>query len=174
MCTDLPDKPWNAINSIDVYNFQFPQASKTYLTIIILLVAGFWGYGFSQLKDNDGVAAVDCPLLMKDESAASREQQYTDDCLSVLKKGWGDFKAGLDMYRMTTADGSETLVLNPKYLPELRALPDHYLDFTRAIEKLLAGKWAHIADMMYVPQFASPLDFICLELNCGVMVLIQT
>lgn len=147
--TELPEKLWTAVGSMDTYNFQFPQASVAYFTFFVMLIA-VWGYGYSQLKDGQQVVSVDCPLLMDDLKAATREQIYTYDCVSVLQRGWSEFKAGLDMYRMTTADGSETLVLNPKYLPELRNLPDKYLDFTRAIERLLAGKWAHIADMMYV------------------------
>lgn len=149
MPIELTEKLWTSVGSKDTYNFTFPQPSVAYFTFFVMLVA-VWCYGYSQLKDGDQIVSVDCPLLMDDLKAETREQIYTDDCVSVLQRGWSEFKAGLDMYRMTTADGSETLVLNPKYLPELRNLPDKYLDFTRAIERLLAGKWAHIADMMYV------------------------
>lgn len=92
---------------------------------------------------------VQAPLVLKHLDAKVRVKMYIDDCLSVMAEGLKDIRDGVaDMYRMSTADGTETIILGEKYLPELRELPDVYLSFPKAMEKLLAGKWAHIADLM--------------------------
>lgn len=87
--------------------------------------------------------------MLKHLDAKVRVGMYIHDCLSVMAEGLKDIQDGVaDMYRMSTADGTETIILGEKYLAELRELPDVYLSFPKAMEKLLAGKWAHIADLM--------------------------
>lgn len=92
---------------------------------------------------------VHAPLVLKHLDAKVRVKMYIEDCLTVMAEGLKDIQEGVvDMYRMSTADGTETIILGEKYYPELRDLPDVYLSFPKAMEKLLAGKWAHIADLM--------------------------
>ncbi|KAL1636501.1 hypothetical protein SLS56_001084 [Neofusicoccum ribis] len=89
---------------------------------------------------------LQAPLIAAHLDQKGREKKYLEDCLALLKEGYGKFKTGLAMYRMTTADGSETVVLSSKYLDELKAMSDDQLSFNTAMEKLLAGKYCGIAD----------------------------
>lgn len=111
-----------------------------------IAAAGFFLYFYRYWDDIDDARESGMKLLFGELDESSRRTTYIKDCISLLGHGYQQFKQGLDMYRMTTADGSEAVVLHPKYLAELRELPDSHLSFSRAMEKLLAGKWAHIAD----------------------------
>lgn len=116
------------------------------ITIIILAASYYALVRYLSPSETPDLAA---PLLFSQLDDKSRAEKYVNDCLSILKEGYASFKDdSLDLYRMTTADSTEVVILHPRYLPELRDLPDPYLSFAYAIEKHLAGKWAHIADNM--------------------------
>ncbi|KAH7050101.1 cytochrome P450, partial [Macrophomina phaseolina] len=116
------------------------------LSSIALLASIFYVYFYRFWSNGAAVRETGTKLIFSELDEPARRKMYIEDCVSILGHGYQQFKQGLDMYRMTTADGSEATVLNPRYLPELRNLGDEYLSFPKAIESLLAGKWAHIAD----------------------------
>lgn len=89
---------------------------------------------------------LQAPLIASHLDQKEREKKYLQDAVTLLKDGYNKFKAGLAMYRITTSDGSENVILNSKYLAELKAMPDNYLSFNKAVEKALAGRYCGIGD----------------------------
>ncbi|KAK7554665.1 cytochrome P450 [Phyllosticta citricarpa] len=88
--------------------------------------------------------SVEAPLLASELDEGSRKKKFTFQCLDLLKDGYEKAKAGLSMYRVTTADGREEVVLNHKYLKELKDLPDDCLNFIEAIKVSTVGDYSTI------------------------------
>ncbi|KAF4306203.1 Cytochrome P450 [Botryosphaeria dothidea] len=89
---------------------------------------------------------LQAPLIAGHLDQKEREKKFLGDAVTLLKEGYEKFKTGLTMYRITTTDGLETVVLSGKYAAELKALPDDYLSFSKAIEKAMAGRYCGIGD----------------------------
>ncbi|KAK8169426.1 cytochrome P450 [Phyllosticta citrichinensis] len=87
---------------------------------------------------------VKAPLLASELDEGSRKKKFTFQCLELLQDGYERAKAGLSMYRVTTSDGSEEVLLNHKYLKELKELPEDCLNFMEAIRISTVGDYSTI------------------------------
>ncbi|KAK8247106.1 cytochrome P450 [Phyllosticta capitalensis] len=87
---------------------------------------------------------VKAPLLASELDEGRRKKKFTFQCFDLLKDGYEKAKAGLAMYRITTSDGSEEVLLNHKYLKELKDLPDDCLNFIEAIKVSTVGDYSTI------------------------------
>lgn len=135
------------IFSVESYHTFYRSPLLPISVTVIILAASY--YALVRYLTPSATPDIAVPLLFSQLDDKTRADKYINDCLSILKEGYASFKDNsLGLYRMTTADSTEVVILHPKYLPELRDLPDPYLSFAHAIEKHLAGKWAHIADNM--------------------------
>lgn len=89
---------------------------------------------------------LQAPLAAGHLNQKERQKKFLGDAMTLIQDGYAKFKNGLSMYRLTTSDGSETVILSPKYTAELKNLGDDALSFNTAVEKSLAGKYCGIGD----------------------------
>ncbi|KAF2144926.1 uncharacterized protein K452DRAFT_265384 [Aplosporella prunicola CBS 121167] len=87
--------------------------------------------------------ALQAPLLRAELSEKERQKTYLTDSVSLLAEGYRKFKNGI--YRLTTTDGVESVILSAKYLDELKNASDDVVNFPAAINVLLAGKYSGIS-----------------------------
>ncbi|EKG20098.1 Cytochrome P450 [Macrophomina phaseolina MS6] len=89
---------------------------------------------------------LQAPLLAGHLTQKEREKRFLEDAVTLMKEGYEKFKAGLPMYRVTTVDGAETVILSSRYTEEIKALPDSHLSFAKAVRESMAGKYCDIAN----------------------------
>ncbi|KAF2464865.1 cytochrome P450 monooxygenase-like protein [Lindgomyces ingoldianus] len=68
--------------------------------------------------------------------------EYLKSAKNMYLNGYQQFKD--TVYRMYTSDGNETIVIAPKFLPELRNLPDKVLNFPEAVREIMEQKYTKI------------------------------
>ncbi|KAF4555733.1 Cytochrome P450-like protein 32 [Elsinoe fawcettii] len=135
---------------LEPISFEF-SSPFLYVTLVFLITLVVFYYSSISSK------RLDAPLIGSHLSLEERKKRYIHDCISLLRDGWQLLKRGTPMYRLTTSSGTEIVILHPRYIPELRTIPDATLDIHHAVASFLAGKWASIADRLI------PLAITCIK-----------
>ncbi|KAL1605327.1 hypothetical protein SLS60_004875 [Paraconiothyrium brasiliense] len=73
------------------------------------------------------------------ESGEKQRTEFLKHGKDMYLQGYEKFRN--QVFRMTTSDGAETVVISPQFLPELRKLPDTVVSFPKAIEELMEVKY---------------------------------
>ncbi|KAF2190763.1 ent-kaurene oxidase [Zopfia rhizophila CBS 207.26] len=71
-----------------------------------------------------------------------RRKVYLQSARKLYNEGYEKFKDRV--YRIATADGVDSIVVTPRFLPELRRLPDSVLSFGQAIAETMEAKYTNI------------------------------
>ncbi|KAF2636430.1 cytochrome P450 monooxygenase-like protein [Massarina eburnea CBS 473.64] len=82
------------------------------------------------------------PLFGNWESGEKQRQLYLNHAKKIYSAGYEKFKDSA--YRVATNDGEDNVVIAPRFLPELRKLPDSVLSFPKAIDKVMEVKYTKI------------------------------
>ncbi|RAR08742.1 Cytochrome P450 [Stemphylium lycopersici] len=101
---------------------------------------------------------VRAPLVFSEMDTKTRTNVWMTKCDEVLGAGYKMLKNGLPMFRVTVDDGSEVLILNDRYLKELKMLPDSALNFAAAINSDLLAEYSHVKVAGPVGQHAIRSD----------------
>ncbi|KAF2689091.1 ent-kaurene oxidase [Lentithecium fluviatile CBS 122367] len=79
------------------------------------------------------------PALGSSASGKKQQQAYMRSAKKLYREGYEKFKDAV--YRVGTADGMDNVVIAPRFLQELKKLPDSVLSFGGAIEKTMETKY---------------------------------
>ncbi|OCL06822.1 cytochrome P450 [Glonium stellatum] len=112
----------------------FPILSTVALLVLVCII-------FPQLFSRNHLS--DIPIIGLDlGNIEKRRNAYLTSASKLYRDGYKMFRDGV--YRITTADKYETVVISPKYLDELKRLPDEVLSFEKAIEEAQEAKYTNI------------------------------
>ncbi|KAH6875624.1 cytochrome P450 monooxygenase-like protein [Alternaria rosae] len=87
-----------------------------------------------KLKQQFQLAKI--PALSKSKDARTGLLKSVKE---IYIEGYKKFKDGV--YYMATSDGEEAVVIPPSLMPELRALPDDFLSFPKAVVRIMAEEY---------------------------------
>ncbi|KAF2873043.1 cytochrome P450 monooxygenase-like protein [Massariosphaeria phaeospora] len=82
------------------------------------------------------------PAFAQESSNEKRRKTYMQSATKLYSQGYEQFKDSV--YRLTTSDDLDMIVIHPSLLPELRKLPDSVLSFSKAVENTLEVKYTKI------------------------------
>ncbi|KAI1327759.1 cytochrome P450 monooxygenase-like protein [Xylariaceae sp. FL0255] len=82
------------------------------------------------------------PALNGDASADEKRRAFLESANRLYEAGYQKFKN--EIYRMPTSDDVENVVISPKFMRDLRILPDTDLNFYPAAEKILESKYTGV------------------------------
>ncbi|KAJ4355937.1 uncharacterized protein N0V89_003962 [Didymosphaeria variabile] len=114
----------------------FQGLAHTVQTVAIAALIAVACYYFPKINLNAQLAKL--PAFGA-ESGEKQRTEFLKHGKDMYLQGYEKFKN--QVFRMTTSDGAETLVISPQFLPELRKLPDTVVSFPKAIEELMEVKY---------------------------------
>ncbi|OLN86218.1 Ent-kaurene oxidase 7 [Colletotrichum chlorophyti] len=110
--------------------------------------AGFIFLAFAWLAQSwfkvDPLAHV--PVAGKGGPWARRKQFLQGKATQLYIDGYRQFKDSI--FRITTSRKKDTICVPPKYLPDLKKLPDNVISFTKAIDESMQVKYTKIENDM--------------------------
>ncbi|KAK3936260.1 cytochrome P450 monooxygenase [Diplogelasinospora grovesii] len=82
------------------------------------------------------------PILNGSASGEEKRKAFLETAHQLYQAGYQKFKD--EAYRMPTSDDVENVVIPPKFMRDLRTLPDSDLNFYPAAEKILESKYTGV------------------------------
>ncbi|KAI3551844.1 cytochrome P450 [Colletotrichum filicis] len=115
----------------------WPAATAGLVFIVFALLAQSW-------FKVDPVAHV--PVVGKGGKWARRKAFLAGKGPQMYADGYKQFKDSI--FRITTSKKKDTICVPPKYLPELKKVPDDVISFTKAIDESMQVKYTQISNDM--------------------------
>ncbi|KAG7047613.1 cytochrome P450 [Colletotrichum scovillei] len=115
----------------------WPAATAGLVFIIFALLAQSW-------FKVDPVAHV--PVVGQGGKWARRKAYLAGKGPQMYADGYKQFKDSI--FRITTSKKKDTICVPPKYLPELKKVPDDVISFTKAIDESMQVKYTQISNDM--------------------------
>ncbi|KAK2006744.1 cytochrome P450 [Colletotrichum eremochloae] len=108
----------------------WPTAAAGLIFVVFALLAQRW-------LTADPLA--DVPVVGKGGRWARREQFLQGKGFQLYVDGYKQFKDSV--FRITTARTKDTICVPPKYLPDLKKVPDDVISFTKAVDESMQMKY---------------------------------
>ncbi|KAI9154753.1 Cytochrome P450 monooxygenase ATR2 [Paramyrothecium foliicola] len=96
------------------------------------------------------------PVVGKGTSSSQEKQSSSNSPWDFYQEGYRMIKAGAKYFRIATTASTETVVLSPVFLDELRKLPDDVLSFTEATAEITQSSYTKF--IPEVPGFVHTIN----------------